>query len=353
MDIANIEETENKTAKVSIIIAIFQVSKYLKECLESVVNQTYENLEIICVVGNTDKASMDIVADYAERDERIKFVPVKPEGVAAARNAGLLAVSGEYIAFVDGDDYVDTDMIETMVDAIESTDSDISIVGKYYLYENTIEGIYREGKMVYDKKGVMEEILKNENFFLHLWDKLYKRDLFTGVVFKEGAIVEDRQICFNLLNRASKYVFTPKSKYYFRQCIDSSSKVYKNVADSVGEDYIICDSIKNMYPDLSNEVELFLVIEHMSLLQNSFLYGVYSKEHDKDTVAFIRSHMKNAMKSERISKGLIAKMYLSAYLTDQFGKITIKRRNEFLSTHSHFKSGNDWEKLFRSQGLDI
>jgi len=370
--------------KVSIIIAIYKVSQYLRQCLDSVTGQTYRDLEIICVVGKTDEPSMQITKEYADRDERIKLIPVVPEGVAAARNAGLRAVTGELIAFVDGDDYIETDMIETMVNALTETDADISIVSKYYLYENVIEGngpgaisggqgnaaddkmtdgqsdvagrqveISRNAKIVYDKKGVMKEILKNENFFLHLWDKLYRKEIFDGVTFKEGAIVEDRQVCFNLLNKAEKFVFTPIAKYYFRQALDSSSKVYKNVADSVGEDFIICDRILKMYPDLKDEVELFLVIEHMSLIQNSFLYGVYSKEHDRATIDYIRKHMSAAMKCDRASKSLKVKMILSAYVTGYFGKITVKRRNEFLSTHKHFRSGNDWEKLFKEQGLEI
>lgn len=339
--------------KVSVIIAIYKVSQYLRECLDSVCNQTYRDLEIICVVGNTDKPSMDITKEYAAKDSRIKLVPVVPTGVAAARNTGLREVTGECIAFVDGDDYIDLDMIETMVTALEEENADISIVSKYYYYENTVEGIFYEGRKTFDKKGVMEEILKNENFFLHLWDKLYRRDVFTGVTFKEGAIVEDRQVCFALLNKAEKFVFTPQSKYYFRQSLDSSSKVYKNVKDSVGEDFIICEQILKMYPEFMYDVELFLVIEHMSLLQNSFLYGVYSKEHDRETIEYIKKHMIKAMKCPRASKSLKAKMLLSVYATERFGKITVKRRNEFLKSHRHFKSGNDWEKLFKEQGIEI
>ena len=339
--------------KVSIIIAIYKVSQYLRECLDSVINQTYKDIEIICVVGNTDEPSMNITKEYADKDSRIKLIPVKPEGVAAARNAGLREVTGDCIAFIDGDDYVDIDMIETMVNAMNEENADISIVSKYYLYENTVDGVSSEGHLVYDKKEVIREILKNENFFLHLWDKLYKKELFENISFPEGSIVEDRQICFKLLLSADRFVFTPKSKYYFRQCTDSSSKLYKNKADSIAEDYIICDKILKQYPDLQDEVELFLVIENMSLLQSSFLFDVYSREHDIDTVSYIRKHMFKAMKCKRASKGLIVKMFLSAYLTGIFKSITIKRRNEFLASHKHFTSGNDWDKLFREQGIKM
>ena len=339
--------------KVSIIVAIYKVSQYLKQCLDSIVNQTYQNIEIICVVGNTDVPSMNITEEYAKNDSRIKFVPVKPEGVAAARNAGLREVTGDAIAFVDGDDYVEIDMIETMVSAMNNTSADISIVSKYYLYENTVEGIFREGQIVYDKKGVFKEILQNENFFLHLWDKLYKRELFTGISFKEGEIVEDRQICFELLNKADKFVFTPKSKYYFRQCLDSSSKVYKNVTDSLREDYIICDKIKKEYPSLKKDISLFLMKENMSVIQSGFLYEVFSKEHDKEYLDYVRKHMIGIMLNGNVSNSFRAKVVLCAFFTEKFRSITVKRRKAFLDSHKHFRSGNDWEKLFKEQGLNV
>lgn len=337
--------------KVSIIIAIYKVSKYVRECLESVINQTYKDLEIICVVGDTDEPSMKITKEYADRDKRIKYVPVKPEGVAKARNTGLYEVTGNYIAFIDGDDYVDTDMIETMVNAINETDSDIAIVSKYYLYENTVEGIFNEGIETYDKQGVMKEILKRDKFFLHLWDKLYKRDLFTGITFKEGEIVEDRQVCFDLLNKADRFVYVPKSKYYFRQCLDSSSKVYKNVTDSLREDYIICEKILKMYPELKGDVNLFLITENLSVIQSSFLYDVYSQEHDREYTDYIKKNMTSLLKNKKASKGIYAKALLCVFFPEKFKRITIKRRKEFLKTHRHFTSGNDWESLFKSQGL--
>lgn len=341
---------ENNNSKVSIIIAIYKVSMYLRQCLDSIVNQTYRNLEIICVVGKTDTESMDIVEEYSKKDNRIVFIPVEPKGVAAARNAGLRQVSGEYIAFIDGDDYVDLDMIQTMVDSIEEEGADISIVGKYYLYENLVEGNNGNSRFIYDRQGVMKEIIKNEKFFLHLWDKLYKKEFFDGVTFNESAIVEDRQLCFDILNKADKVVFSEKSKYYFRQCLDSSSKVYKNKEDSLKEDYIICEKLKMQFPELEDDIKLFLVIENMSLIQNSFLFDVFSREHDRKYINFVK---KNLGSISNCSKGLMIKMILCSYFPRLFGRITVKRRNEFLDSHIHFKSGNDWEKLFKEQGLEV
>lgn len=341
----------NSNKKVSIVVIIYKVSEYVRQCLESLVNQTYKNIEIICVVGDTDTESMEITKEFSEKDPRIVFMPRKPDGVSRARNAGLDAVTGDYIAFVDGDDYIDNDMIETLVDAIESEDADISIVSKYYLYQNTVEGIYNEGTKVYDTETTMKELLKGEGFFFHLWDKMYKKELFDDVRFKVGAVCEDRQICYDILNKAKKVVYVPKSKYYFRQSIDSSSKIYQNAEDSLSEDYIICDKLLKDYPGLKQDVETFLLKENLSMIQSSFLYGVYSPEHDKKYFDYVKKHMFKGMKG--LSKGQIAKTFLCILFPRKFGEVTLKRRKAFLESHVHFSNGNDWESLFRAQGIKI
>ena len=339
--------------KVSIIVLIFQVGDYVRQCLESILSQTYENIEVLCVVGNTDEVSMKITQEIADKDNRIVFLPHGPCGIAESRNMGMNAATGDYIAFVDGDDYVDEDMIETLVTSLEEENADISIIAKYYLYKNTIEGMQEEGRRILTLKDTLAEVLMGDNFFLHLWDKLYKRELFNDITFREGAICEDRQVCLDLLLKSQKTVFTPNSKYYFRQSSDSSSKIYRNADASLNEDQKICEKILASCPELKDDVELFLMKEYLSRVQTSFLYNKYSKENDREFVKYIRSHMIKAMKSKHMYKGLIVKMLWCAYFTESFGKYSVKRRNDFLKSHIHFSSGTDWEKIFTEQGINL
>ena len=337
--------------KVSIIVLIFQVGAYVRQCVESILNQTYENIEVLCVVGNTDEVSMNIVGELAAKDPRIVFLPHDPCGVSESRNMGVNAATGDYISFVDGDDYIDEDMIETLVNSLESNDADISIIGKYYYYKNTVEGFFREGIKVLSLHDCMEEILLGENFFLHLWDKLYKKELFEGISFKEGVVCEDRQVCLDLLMKSKKTVFVPKSKYYFRQSLDSCSKIYSNADSSLRADKDICDKILSKCPDLKYEVELFMMKEYLSRIQTDFLHDMYSKENDKKFVDYVKKHMFKAMKSKHVYKGIIAKMFICVYMPKRFGKITVKRRQEFLASHEHFSTGTDWTKIFEEQGV--
>lgn len=338
--------------KVSIIVLIFQVGPYVRQCLESILSQTYEDLEVLCVVGNTDDVSMKITQEIAAKDSRIVFLPHDPCGIAESRNMGMNAATGDYISFIDGDDYVDSDMIETLVNALESHDADISIIGKYYYYKNTAEGFYRDGDIELTTKDAMEEILSGDNFYLHLWDKLYKKELFNDIEFREGAICEDRQVCQDLLLKSKKTVFVPKSKYYFRQSLDSSSKIYRNADASLNETKKICNKILDRFPELKYDVELHLIKEYMSRVQTDFLYGKFSKENDEEFLKYIKKHMFKAMKSKHVYKGLIVKMFWMTLLPESFGKMTIKRRKDFLDSHEHFSSGTDWEKIFTEQGIN-
>ncbi len=338
--------------KVSIIIIIYKVEKYLRECLESVAGQTYKNIEIICVVGKGDTACENIVDEFAGRDERIVVIKSEPKGTADARNRGLDAVTGEYIAFVDGDDYIKKDMIEVMVDAAERNDADVSVVGKYYLYENCADGTEDNEESVLSVSDAFKIILYQEGFFLHLWDKLYNRSLFDGVRFPEGRLVEDRQMAHTILSKANRIVYNTASKYYFRISEDSGSKIEENLRLSLRADYEICDRLLEQFDDLEPAVDFFLVNENLSVIQNSFLYGNFSKEHDREYLDYVKEHAPSVKKDPRVPRSLKIKMDICNISPALFKFVTMSRRKKFLEGHRAFRSGNDWSETFKSQGVE-
>ena len=338
--------------KVSIIIIIYKVEKYLRECLESVVGQTYKNIEIICVVGKGDTACENIVDEFAGRDERIVVIKSEPKGTADARNRGLDAVTGEYIAFVDGDDYIKKDMIEVMVDAAERNDADVSVVGKYYLYENCADGTEDNEESVLSVSDAFKIILYQEGFFLHLWDKLYNRSLFDGVRFPEGRLVEDRQMAHTILSKANRIVYNTASKYYFRISEDSRWKIEENLRLSLRADYEICDRLLEQFDDLEPAVDFFLVNENLSVIQNSFLYGNFSKEHDREYLDYVKGHAPSVKKDPRVPRSLKIKMDICNISPALFKFVTMSRRKKFLEGHRAFRSGNDWSETFKSQGVE-
>ena len=337
--------------KVSIIVIIYKVGKYLRECLESIRNQTYGNIEVICVVGKGDTACEEITDEYAGMDERFVVIKAEPRGTADARNRGLDAVTGDYIAFVDGDDRIKADMIEVMVEAAGRTGADISVTGKYYLYENCVDGSEENEEKLLDVDEAFRIILYQEGFFLHLWDKLYKKELFDGIRFPEGRLVEDRQMAHEIISRAGKLVYNSASKYYFRVSEDSGSKVEENLRLSLRADHEICDRLRKQYDDMEPAIEFFLVNENLSVIQNSFLYGNFSKEHDREYLEYVKKHAPIVRKDPRVPKSLKIKMDLCNISPWLFKKVNLSRRKKFVENHTAFRSGNDWSTTFKKQGV--
>ena len=337
--------------KVSIIIIIYKVERFLEQCLKSVTGQTYQNLEIICVVGKGDTACEEICDRIAAADARVRVLKEEPKGGAVARNQGLDAVTGDFIGFVDGDDYIDADMIETMVNAAVEAQADISVVGKYYKYENKIEGVAENQIYVMDTVQAFETVLYQEGFFLHLWDKLYRRELFEGIRFPAGQLVEDRQIACKVLSQASCIVYNTASKYYFRVSEDSGSRVEKNMMLSLKADYEICEELQKKYPKLKEAIAFFLVNENMSVIQNSMLFGNFSRSHDGEYLAYVRAHKADVKKNPRVPKRLKVKMDLCTAFPWLFYKITCYRRKRFLKKHVASRLGANWTDTFKEQGL--
>ena len=338
--------------KVSIIIIIYKVEKYLRECLESVVNQTYKNLEIICVAGKGDTACEAIVDEYSAKDKRIVAIKAEPKGTADARNRGLDAVTGDYIAFVDGDDYIKNDMIEVMLNAAKKHEADISVVGKYFLYENCADGTEENHEQLLNVSDAFKIILYQEGFFLHLWDKLYKRELFDGVRFPDGKLVEDRQMAHMIISRAGRIVYNSASRYYFRISEDSGSKIEENLRLSLKADYEICKRLLEQFgDDINPAVDFFLVNENLSVIQNSFLYGNFSKEHDREYLGYVKAHTPAVKKDPRVPRSLKIKMDMCNISPYLFRWVTLSRRKKFLEGHRAFRSGNDWSATFKAQGI--
>ncbi|MCR4923886.1 MAG: glycosyltransferase [Lachnospiraceae bacterium] len=339
--------------RVSIIVIIYKVERFLDQCLKSIVSQSYDDIEIICVVGKGDLECERISRDYAKEDDRVVLLIEEPKGTAAARNSGLRAATGDYIAFVDGDDYIEPDMIEVMVGAALRNDCDISITGRFYDYKNRIDGygVDEDRELLLKKDEAFEIILYQRGFFLHIWDKLYRKSLFLDISFDEGKKVEDRIVVFELLSKARGIVYNTAPKYHFRVSRDSGSRVEDNLLNSLETDKIIAKGILKEYPKLSDAVEYFMVYETMSLIQNSMLYGSFSGKHDKRELAYVRKHSFNIYKNKKVSRGVKLKTFLCSFFPFILKAMTIKRRKAFLEEHEEFSTGADWQKTFKEQGI--
>lgn len=206
-----------KTPKISVIIPVYKVEPYLRGCLNSIVNQTYENLEIILVDDGSPDGCGAICDEYAARDRRIRVIHKTNGGVSSARNAGLRAAAGEWIGWVDSDDWIEPDMYEYLLSHALSAGADITVCGRLERYRD--RSVFRgwEREETLDTETALELLLKNDVMQNYLWDKLWRRGLFDGLSFPEGRTFEDIAIMHRLFVRARRIVCLPEAKYNYFQ----------------------------------------------------------------------------------------------------------------------------------------
>jgi glycosyltransferase involved in cell wall biosynthesis len=205
---------------ISIIVPIYKVEQYLVKCLDSILNQTYKNLEIILVDDGSPDNCPTICEEYANKDERIKVIHQKNGGLSAARNTGINNVSGEYIAFIDSDDYIHERMYEILYKNLKEKKADISVC-KFIKVTNSEQmnnPIGQEKIDIFNNMEAMEN-LYNEWYLptVIAWNKLYKKDLFQTVKYPVGEIHEDEFVIHHILDNVKTVVYSDAPLYFYRQ----------------------------------------------------------------------------------------------------------------------------------------
>lgn len=202
---------------ISVIVPCFNVENYLPECIESIINQTYPNLEIILVNdGSTDDSGI-ICDKYAALDGRIRVIHQKNGGAANARNAGLRAAGGEYLAFVDGDDFIEPAAYETMLAIMRRYGADLVQCGFREVYPDKREDrIALSKETVFGTKEYLARYTTDWTCGL-IWDKLFRRTLFDDIFFEEGHRIDDEFFTYQGVMNAGKIVYAPVVIYDYRQ----------------------------------------------------------------------------------------------------------------------------------------
>lgn len=213
----------SKQPKVSIVIAVYNAENNLRVTLESVVNQNYQNIEVIVVDDGSTDGSLKICREYAKYDSRVSIVTQPNGGAAKARNVAIRRATGEFIAIVDSDDYVDKDYINFLVENAIGHDADISTCGFYFQLEDGRTVKYmnygQDGRLLTGQEAVTSHFLENTPLYNVFWNKLYRRRLFTdnNISMPEGEIYEDSRTLYRLYFYAKKIIYRTKPLYYYRQ----------------------------------------------------------------------------------------------------------------------------------------
>ncbi len=216
------------TPLISVIIPVYNVEKYLRRCLDSVIAQTYQKLEIICVDDGSIDDSGKICDQYAVRDARIKVIHQENQGLSAARNRGLDAAEGEYIAFVDSDDYILEDMYKKMLDKLLNYNVDLCVCQWQYEFSDGRQVVKRKNidPTIYGRKASLEfaRFLYMGNYengvVVAAWNKLYRRVLLDKIRF-EGRIHEDEAFCGRIMAKNISVYVMEEQFYVYAQNGDS------------------------------------------------------------------------------------------------------------------------------------
>lgn len=238
---------------ISVIIPVYNVEQYLERCVKSVIAQTYKNLEIILVDDGAKDNSGKLCDELAKLDERIKVIHKANGGLSDARNHGMRMATGDYIGFVDSDDYIAEDMFETLYNLIEENNADISIVSFYEMYKDKLIGVRDSGNLeILSKQEAMRELLVDTKIQSYAWNKLFRKELFSDLEFPTGKNFEDIATTLLLFEKCDKVVLLEKPKYYYLRRDDSiigvrNSKTYTDYLEVIYDKYMY---LKDKYPEI-------------------------------------------------------------------------------------------------------
>lgn len=228
--------SSEKIPLLSVVVPIYNAEQYLEKCLESVVNQTFRNMEIILVNDGSTDASLEICRKYQRADERIKIISKENGGLIRARKTGLSAALGSFIGFVDSDDWVESDMYEMLVNCMESTGCDLISSGtirdfedshrKAIIYDNYPEGVYRNLDSSVYPTMLYHSKYRNFGIYCNLWNKLFKKDLLDRVykdINDEIFYGEDVVTCYPYCLLAESIYVVHKAFYHYNIRSESMS----------------------------------------------------------------------------------------------------------------------------------
>ena len=292
---------ENKPL-ISVVIPAYNIDAYIERCLKSVANQTYKNLEIIVINDGSKDNTKKVAEDFAKTDSRVKVISIVNGGVSNARNTGIDLAKGEFIGFVDGDDEIEEDMYELLLNNALKYDADISHCGYKMVFPSKEVEYYGTKELkVQNTKESLVDLLTGYPIEPSMCNKLYKRELFSDIKLdSEIKYNEDLLINFYLFKESAKSVFEDLSKYHYmlRKGSAATSKISsKKMKDPI----IVWNKIKSEVK-ADNELYNKANSRYVHILFNNTL--VPAKALDEDAKQIQKEHikmLKEALKTESLS----------------------------------------------------
>ena len=203
---------------ISVIVPVYNVEKYLSECIESILRQTYANYELLLINDGSTDNSLEICRYFEKKDKRVKDISKENGGLSDARNVGLDYASCEYVIFIDSDDYIADELFEVLYNEIKRVDGDVSICGYIRIDDEkkVITCDYPKYNSIYNNNNGMLELLKQGEIKTQAWAKLYRKRLFDNLRFDVGKYHEDVFIMHKIFGRVNRSITINRALYYYR-----------------------------------------------------------------------------------------------------------------------------------------
>ena len=309
--------------KISVIVPVYNAEQFLKKCIDSILNQTYNNIELILVDDGSLDNSLSICEEYSKKDRRVKVLHKVNGGVSSARNIGLEHASGDLISFIDADDALENDMYEYLLKIMEESNADISHCGYKRLNESdeVLNEFFGTGEIILlDFTTTLEYMFQGKKFNCGLWNKLYKSEVISNVRFDES-LKNNEDILFNglVFQNARKIVFGDETKYLYYEHSSSACNTLSSeqqIKDSINASIILQENSKNE--------RVKLCADKWRFTSSMSYYKLLTKQKRKNEkiTKDIRSWLKNNKSAlPLLGKKKKLEYYLLLYCTSVYNKL--------------------------------
>lgn len=292
--------------EISIIIPVYNVEKYIRKCVDSVIAQSFTNIEIILVDdGSTDNSGI-ICDEYSKIDSRIKVLHKNNGGLSSARNAGIEVAEGNFLGFIDSDDYILEDMFELLYNNLIKEQADLSICGIFQCYKGKEPIVNQQWYKILEPQEAIEIVFEGKILSVNAVNKLYRKNLFDHIRYPEGKATEDAFVIVDILSQCKKIVATSEQKYFYFHRVGSITTIKSaaNCFDCIEAYKRNKEIIDERYPEISDIALSNYCWSHFYALdrllisedENNYL------DREKEIIKFLRAKVFFIIRKSRLAK---------------------------------------------------
>lgn len=308
---------------ISVIVPVYNPGKYLKKCLDSLINQTYRNIEIILIDDGSTDGSYEVALKYAESDKRIIIERQKNSGVSHARNRGIQIAKGDFFSFIDSDDYIELDTYEYLLMLLNEKKVDIVNYEHYITYpEFEVKHQLSDKEYgLFNKKEAQYQLLYNVQFACN---KLFPRKIVEGLTFDETILRgEDTLFAKMAFDKADRVWFDKRPLYHYVQSEDSAVRGrFRKSQMSITKLYDVCIPFyKNKYPELLDGFFAYMSGQMISIFYDMWSDSNEYKKEKQELISIYKKYYKSTVKCKEVSKKQKLKYHLFRYSPEIFCRV--------------------------------